>query len=276
MLVGFGAGLLVAGAVALAARRAGSLSDSGAWAATIVGALSAAAGWEWAVLLIAWFVASSLLTKLGAARKAARTGRTLSESSARNAAQVLANGAVYALAAFASTVLGPPDPLSGLASNLDATTFAMCAIAALGALAAAAADTWSTEIGLLIGGVPRSVLSGRVVEAGLSGGVTLAGSAGGLLGALAVALAGAALLPGSPWLSVLAAGVLGGLSDSVLGASVQMQRRCPRCDSLTERRVHDCGTQTEHSRGWRWMTNDSVNFSATLVGAAAAVALASI
>jgi uncharacterized protein (TIGR00297 family) len=276
LLLEFGIGLAVAGGVAFAAKRAGSLSSSGAWAATMVGAISVAAGWEWGVLLISWFVASSALTKLGTARKAARTGRTLGESSARNAAQVLANGGVFAIAAFASTALGPRDALPGVVSNLDATTFAMCSIAALGALAAAAADTWSTEIGLLLGGVPRSVLSGRVVEAGLSGGVTLAGSLGGLLGATAVALAGAALVPGSPWLSVLAAGVLGGLADSVLGASVQVQRRCPRCDSLTERTVHDCGTNTEQARGWRWMTNDAVNFCATLVGAAAAVTLANI
>ncbi len=274
MLLRTAAGFAVAGVVALAARRAGSLSTSGAWAATLVGALSVAAGWAWATLLIGWFVASSALTKLGAAKKAARTGRTLSDSSARTAAQVVANGGVFAAAALASRLAAMQGERLGAAASLPEHT--LWAIAALGALAAAAADTWSTEIGLLLGGVPRSVLTGRVVEPGLSGGVTLAGSVGGALGALAVGAAAALLFRDVPWLGIAAAGVAGGLADSLLGASVQSQRRCPRCDAATERAVHDCGSHTEQARGWTWMSNDVVNFAATVVGAAAALALAQI
>lgn len=260
--------------MALAARRAGSLSTSGAWAATLIGGLSVAAGWAWGALLIGWFVASSALTRFGAAKKAARTGRTLSESSARTAAQVFANGGLFAVAALASTLAAMQGESLGTTATLPEET--RWAIAALGALAAAAADTWSTELGLLFGGVPRSVLNGRVVEAGLSGGVTLAGSLGGALGALAVGAAASLLFRDVPWLGVAAAGVAGGLADSLLGASVQTQRHCPRCDAATERLVHDCGSQTEHARGWTWMSNDVVNFAATAVGAAAALALVQI
>ena len=69
-----------------------------------------------------------------------------------------------------------------------------------------------------------------------------------------------------------AAGVVGSAADSVLGAFVQLRRRCAACDRLTERPDH-CGLPTRHVAGWRWMTNDTVNLFATAVGALVAVAL---
>lgn len=222
----------------------------------MVGALSVAAGWAWAALLVGWFIASSALTRAGARAKAARTQATLGASGARTALQVLANGGVYAVAALAATLSATP----------------WLGAAALGALAAAAADTWATEIGLLGGGTPRSIVTGAAVEAGLSGGVTWMGSLGGVAGAAAVAVAANLLVPTMPAspLLIAGAGVLGGLGDSVLGATVQAKRRCARCDRWTERATHDCGVATDHGRGWRWMTNDTVNLLATCIGAAAA------
>lgn len=251
------AGIAVAGSVALAARRAGSLTRSGAVAATGVGAIAVAAGWGYGALLVAWFVASSALTRLGQQRKAQRTRATLVAASARNAWQVWANGGVFAGAALLASL-----------SGRNAWT-----VVAFGALAAAAADTWSTEIGLLVGGTPRSILTGAPVAPGLSGGVTLMGSLGGILGASAVALGALIALPGLPWARIAVAGVFGGVADSLLGASVQAVRRCARCDAYTERATHDCGTATDAARGWRWMTNDTVNLAATLIGAGAAYLL---
>lgn len=247
---------MAAAAIALAARRAGSLSSSGALAATLLGALSAAAGWGWAALLVAWFIVSSALTRVGARAKARRTAATLPESAPRSASQVWANGGVFAVAALGATLTGA----------------AWLAAAALGALAAASADTWATEIGLLGGGQPRSIVGAGPIEAGLSGGVTWLGSCGGALGALAVAGAASLLVAPMPAsvLAVSVAGLLGGLGDSVLGATVQAKRHCPRCDRWTERATHDCGVATDHRRGWRWMTNDTVNLLATGIGAAAA------
>src|SRR5215212_2431565 len=67
------AGLLVAGTVALAARRAHALSFGGAAAAVVVGSFAVAAGWAWGALLIAYFVASIALSRLRGAEKAQRT-----------------------------------------------------------------------------------------------------------------------------------------------------------------------------------------------------------
>lgn len=249
--------------VAALAHRAGSLSRSGLVAAVAVGGTAIAAGWDWGTLLVAWFAASTALTRLGAARKAARTSATLAPSHARNATQVLANGALFAAAALLHTLTGD----------------ARAALAALGALAAAAADTWATEIGLLWGGTPRSLISLERVEPGMSGGVTAIGLLGSLAGAFAVGV-GAALLEAPDragarelLLLVTTAGVIGGLADSLLGATVQSKRWCAACARWTERHTHDCGAATTSTRGLSWMSNDVVNLLSTAVGAAAAVAL---
>lgn len=246
--------------VALVAWRAASLSRRGALAAWGVGTVAVAAGWGWGALLIVWFVASSGLTRWGAAAKQQASASALPPASARNALQVLANGAVYALGAAAYSISA--NPVWGLA--------------ALGALAAAAADTWATELGLLWGGKPRAILTGRPLDAGLSGGVTLVGFAGSLAGGLAVGLAGARLVGGdiAVALFLALAGFAGALGDSVLGATLQLRRWCPACGRLTERDRHSCGASTEPRGGLPWMTNDTVNLLCTLLGASAAVALA--
>src|SRR5437879_12254683 len=78
----------------------------------------------------------------------------------RNARQVLANGGVAAAAALTGS--WP---------------------AAAGAIAAAAADTWATEIGSFTPAPPRLVASWESVTRGVSGGITALGSAAGSTGA---------------------------------------------------------------------------------------------
>jgi uncharacterized protein (TIGR00297 family) len=232
--------------------------------AVIVGTAATVAGWGWAALLVGWFVASSALTRLGHPQKLSRTAGVLAPSSARTAIQVGANGSIFALGALVGTVTGDAWP----------------SVTALGALAAAAADTWATEIGVLWGGVPRSLLGGGRIAPGMSGGVTTVGLLASVAGAAAVGAVGAGLVPSLAWgplaIAVATAGVLGGLADSALGATVQARRHCATCRKETEREVHDCGTRTTHARGLRWMTNDTVNLLATLVGALAALMIAGL
>lgn len=257
--------------IAAAARRAGSLTGSGQWAAFLVGTVATAAGWRWAILLIAYFVASSALTRLGHAQKAERTASTLPGARARSAAQVLANGGLFAVSVLAGS-------LSGDVSAQSTATRLAWEVAGLGALAAAAADTWATEIGTLWGGTPRLLLNGRAVPPGVSGGVTLAGSGASMVAAALIALAAMWILPGAESRggvvrAVFLGGVAGSLFDSLLGATLQSKRWCERCRTWTERRVHTCQYRTQHARGLRWMTNDTVNFLATAGGALVALLL---
>ena len=252
-------GFLLALAIAVVAWRARALSRGGAVAASVVGAACVAAGWSWGVLLVAFFVASTLLSRLGAARKDARTRGIVAKGGARDAAQVLANGGLFTVAAIGS--LAWPHLLWN----------------ALGAasLAAATADTWATELGTLAGGMPRSVLSGERVPPGTSGGITLVGTLGSVAGAAFIAAIAMALGWGSSaGAGALVGGVSGAMADTMLGATVQARRWCDRCDGGTERMVHDCGTATRHAGGLAWLDNDLVNLLAGLAGALAGVLVA--
>lgn len=238
-------------AIVLLALRGHALSRSGSIAAWCVGTVTALAGWDWAAMLIAFFVAGSALSRLGRARKAERLGGMIEKGGARDAVQVLANGGVFALAAL---------------GQLLAPSTAVMALGA-GALAAATADTFATEVGTLSRRPPRSILTGRVVPTGTSGGITLRGNAAMLAGAALLALV--ALLvrwPIAVAAAAFAGGIVGAIADSLLGATVQERRRCLHCDEPTERQVHRCGHGTRLVGGVRGLGNDAVNVGCTLVG----------
>jgi len=247
-------GAALAAIVALLAYRVRALSRSGAAAAFAIGAaVFGSGGWPAAAVLFAFFVPSTLLTRVGRARKNAIAGEARIRP--RSGWQVLANGAVAALCALAA---------SGGSAAFSA--------AFAGAFAAASADTWGTEIGELSPAAPVSILSFRRMRAGLSGGVTLLGATATIGGALFVAGVAWAVRIG-PLLGVAVAGVAGALLDSVLGASLQAHRWCPACARECETRLHECGTRTRLQRGLAWIENDGVNFAATLCGALVAALL---
>ncbi len=251
------AGLTTAALVALMARRAGALSASGAIAAALVGTAAVIAGWRWGILVIAYFTAASLLTHVGMELKQRRTGPVVAKRGERDALQVLANGGVFSIVVLLATSF----PLPGAA-------------AAGGALAAASADSWATEIGTLSVAPPRSVLNFCAVPAGTSGAVSVPGSCAMLAGAAFIALAARLLDVSHAMIAVTIGGLAGGIADTILGATVQERRWCATCERDTERRVHDCGALTELSGGLRWLDNDAVNLVATLVGAAVAAGVA--
>jgi uncharacterized protein (TIGR00297 family) len=236
----------VVGALAYGAR---ALTAGGALAAFAIGTIVfGGGGWRAALVLFAFFIPSTVLSRMGYARK--RTLKDVAKHGARDVWQVLANGGVAAVCV--------PIALHG---------FASFAAAFAGALAAASADTWSTEIGVLSARAPRSILTFRPMPPGLSGGVTLLGTAATFAGAAVVA-AVAAALGIAPFSAVCAGGVAGALLDSLLGAGAQALRWCPNCRRECETNPHHCGSPTSLRRGLAWLGNDAVNLAATLCGAA--------
>lgn len=252
---------LAAGLITARGRVTGSLGPGGQAAAFAIGVVSAMASWAFAITLVAFFVAADALTRWRADDKKRLTMAAVPPATRRNATQVLANGTLFVLLAlFASQ---HPNPR---------WTFA-----ALGALAAASADTWATEIGTLWGGVPRSVRNGRPIAAGMSGGISTVGTLAAVGGAALVAAVGTWACGLRDWRAaavIVAAGVAGAMADSFAGATVQARRWCDRCSAWTERRVHSCGYRTKHRRGIYWLTNDLVNFICTGAGAVAAIIIA--
>jgi len=249
-----------------------ALSVSGVLGAIVVGTLTfGLGGWIWGLLLIAFFASSSWLSHYRQIEKESLADK-FAKGSRRDFGQAVANGGLGA--ALAVAFAQSPDPL----------LFA----AFLGVMGSVNADTWATELGVLSRLPPRLVTSGEPVPVGTSGAVTRLGMwatlAGALLiGAVATALTQiASLLGDGGWstravsypLLAVAGGLVGSLTDSMLGATVQGIYFCDRCRKETESVVHRCGQATRIVRGWAWLNNDIVNLLSSAVGGAVAALLA--
>jgi uncharacterized protein (TIGR00297 family) len=259
-------GFLLAVCIAAAAWKAGSLSISGALAAVLLGTvIFGMGGLGWSILLLAFFTSSSVLSRLFKRQKAG-VQEKFSKGSQRDAGQVLANGGAAGLCVLLHVLFpGEAWPWAAFA----------------GALAAANADTWATELGVLSRTRPRLITTGQVVETGTSGGITLAGTAAAMGGSFLIASLAVILWQGNGlalalpvWLIwILLSGTAGSLLDSLLGATLQAIYYCPACHKETERYPeHTCGTPTRRIKGQPWMDNDWVNGLCTLAGALLAAA----
>lgn len=243
--------IAVAAMVSLVAHRARLLTVGGAVAAAVVGAAATTGGVRWVVMLLFFFVSSNVLSRWRARERELLVGSFIEKGERRDARQVIANGGVFAVAAL-------------LATFLDEFTWQA---AGIGAIAAATADTWSTEVGTVLGGAPVDIRSGRRVAPGTSGGITIAGSATAVAAAILVALVARTVAWTTPAVAILVGGVAGSLADSLLGSTVQERRWCSTCNLATERRTHSCGTTTMHRGGIRGCDNDIVNLMSTIAGA---------
>jgi uncharacterized protein (TIGR00297 family) len=172
--------------------------------------------------LIALFVLTFLATRFGRSKKESR--RLAERRSGRRASQIVANLGVAALCGSVGWYSG-----------------------CIAALAEAAADTVSSEVGQAIGGKVWLVTTWRRVAPGTDGGISVAGTGAGILAAALVVAAGAmhhALWPDAALVFVAACAGL--LFDSILGATVEKDG---------------------------WLGNDLVNFSSTCFAAMFGLAL---
>jgi uncharacterized protein (TIGR00297 family) len=250
-------GILLALLIALLANRAHSLDKSGALAATFVGTIIfGIGGWQWAILLLTFFITSSALSRAFKKRKQ-KVSEKYSKGHERDAGQVFGNGGIATL--FAALHFFYPKPLwpwIGFAASLAAVN----------------ADTWATEIGVLSPHPPRMMTDlRRIVERGTSGGISLTGTLASLAGAALIGILASLLGPQpatvSMGLIVTLSGLAGSLFDSFLGATVQAMYYCPKDNKETEKHpLHTCGTETVHIRGWKWLNNDWVNFACGVFG----------
>ncbi|RMJ21018.1 DUF92 domain-containing protein [Aspergillus sp. HF37] len=181
-------------------------------------------------LLVVFYLAGTKATKVNHAQKA---GLTLSATGSeggeerRTHIQVLANSVVASILVLVD-VFGLGKTRDGCFSPMNGSDLAMVGI--VGNYAAVAADTLSSELGILSPTPPRLLTSAslRVVPRGTNGGVTLTGLAAGVSGAFAVAATSAILLPfcagraRAVWVVGMTGwGGLGSVLDSVLGGVLQ-------------------------------------------------------
>lgn len=154
--------------------------------------------------------------------------------STRTTGQVIANGGIAAIL--------------GALAIIFPTHHAPLGLALAASLSAATADTLSSELGLVYGHRCYNILTWKKEERGPDGVISLEGLFFGTAGSAVIAAAytlpglrnGGPKAPAIDFLLILLAGLAGNLADSILGASL-------------ERRS--------------WLSNDQVNFLATLMAA---------
>jgi uncharacterized protein (TIGR00297 family) len=249
---------------ALTAIKAGALDRGGFLASVAVGyAIFLGGGWVWFVVIAAFFIIGVGFTYYKYEYKK-RLGGAQEKGGARNWPNILANGGVAALFAVGELAFGG----------------AAFAVLYLGAMSAAASDTVATELGLLNKSAPRLITRPAVtVSPGTSGGVTGLGFMGSLLASVSIGAIAAVLgidRAISPLLIVtcaIAGGLAGSVADSLIGATFQRKGTCIVCGASTESLVH-CEKPTQCKSGVPFVDNNIVNLLATIVGAAASLALA--
>lgn len=218
-----------------------SLSSSGAISGYLIGIIIfGSGGWPWIFPLVFFFISSSFLSHLNH-----------KESPERNILQILANGG---LGAF-------------FASIYFFYQFPPAIILYLGAIGAATADTWATEIGFYSRNEPKLIFSKTIVKRGVSGGITMLGLTASMLGAFIIGILGEKILGMNGLLFPIALGGLAGsATDSILGRFIQAQFKCVSCNSSTEDRYH-CDKRAKLIFGSKFIGNDMVNFINTIIGA---------
>lgn len=193
---------------ALAALALRMVNRSGALIGFLMGALIYMGyGYKTFLVLLTFFVLGSVATRLGYARKAAR-GIAEERSGARSWREASANTLA---AAFFSVLV--------ITTHYEAAFLA----AFVAAMAEAAGDTISSEIGQWLSGRAYMITTLKPVPAGLDGGISLVGTLAGIGASAVIVAAGYALglcRPGTAIVAFIAAGA-GNLFDSYLGATIE-------------------------------------------------------
>ncbi|MBS4539601.1 DUF92 domain-containing protein [Clostridium sp. D2Q-11] len=255
----FVVGLIFSGIIGILAYKKKSLTKSGMIGAIVLGTgIYLTTGFYGASTMILFFISSSVLSHYKK-RDKKQVSDQFDKTGNRDMTQVFANGGVGLIYGILYLIFDSPIYLM---------LFTI-------AFAAANADTWSTEIGILDKKWPFHLRSFKRVPKGTSGAVSPLGTISGFLGALLIAVYSSIYFNIVLELDVnilyvlivSLSGLLGSVIDSMLGAFIQgiyMDEERKE----TEKKFID-GKETILKRGIKYINNDIVNvvsiFLATLI-----------
>lgn len=238
--------VILAVAIVIVAYQKKSLTTSGAIAALVVGGIVAFCTHEAGIsALLLFFISSSLLSHVCKKDKQVFEEK-FAKTSHRDAYQVLANGGVGVITAILYFVQGNSVYL----------------YAVIASFAAANADTWATELGVLNKGKPLCLRTFSRVAKGTSGAVSVLGFVYSFCGALFVAVPAVCIYDYSDvkaMMIISCGGLFGSIVDSICGAFFQAVYR------------DDQGRETEKKhgqllKGFRWINNEVVNILGIALG----------
>ncbi|GAB7361700.1 hypothetical protein MBLNU230_g1747t1 [Neophaeotheca triangularis] len=234
-------------------------------------------------LLVTFFLLGVVITKIGHTAKEKLTQSSAGASGGegpRSSIQVLSNSVFAAVLILLHAWLLTSTPFTS--SNLSTSPGphmpmlqALLPIGIMAHYAAVAADTFSSELGILSSTQPFLITAPwKQVPKGTNGGVTIEGLIYGALGSFLMTVTSiVACHFGPPHLSmapratflISTAGLLGSILDSILGAVCQATVTDKRSGKVVEGssgarvQVKEGGSRTQ--MGWDLLTNNGVNFA---------------
>ena len=238
--------------VPVAAWKKGSLQPLASAVSGIMVFLTGFAGLSCTLLMIASFLAISVVEKLLKPRVEHIERDNVLKCGPRDVVQVLANGGF------------------GLAGILlyMATSQRCFLLVYAAAIAEALGDSVASSTGMAVQGPTYDICTMKKLSPGISGGISFAGT----LSAFA-ACASVGLFAALTKISTLRGGIiitlasfLGVVADSILGSRLQRKNKCSVCGKVTEKNLH-CGQETQYLSGLRHLNNDGVNAVSNMIAA---------
>ncbi|NXS38327.1 TMM19 protein, partial [Pomatostomus ruficeps] len=248
-----------------------SLDHSGALGGLVVGFILTVANYSFFSSLLVFFVTSSKLTKWKKDIKK-QIDSEYKEGGQRNWVQVFCNGGVPTELALLYMIENGPGEIP-IDFSKEYTASWMC-LSLLGALACSAGDTWASEIGSVMSkSKPRLITTWEQVPVGTNGAVTLVGLLSSLLGGMAVGIAYFLTqlifvtdleISAPQWPIIVfgaAAGLLGSVVDSYLGATMQYSGFDQTIGMVVNHQTRD----SKHISGKPILDNNAVNLFSSVI-----------
>lgn len=230
--------LVLASIILFFAVRKKSLTLSGSVVAFVVALNLYAFGGFWVgISLIAFFLLGSIISKIkNNAKEKAEARQEITGQ--RSWKQVLANSLPACVLVWLYYIFPEKD------------YFVLLAISVF---AAASADTFSSELGMLSKGKVYDVIGFKEIPAGLSGGVSLAGLLFGIIGSMCIAVFAVSLFGIKGFCIATLLGICGTIIDSILGSLFQRKYKD------NEKGLVEYVAGNKKERGFSFISNNTVN-----------------